>query len=299
MATSVQLLKTNYDTKLQHYLEADRDTSWLKGRLQDSEFANQLEQIWGCSDFVADQAITHPEAFEALLKSGDLQRTYAKDYYLQTLRSQVAGLADDEDALAKTLRRFRQREMIRIIWRDFLRHAPLLETTHDLTLLAEACINVALDFLHKKLVSDLGMPVSSDGEEQRMLVIAMGKMGAYELNISSDIDLIFAYPEAGETCGGPKSVSNQEFFTRLGQTLIAALDRQTIDGFVFRVDMRLRPYGQSGPLVQNFAALEEYYHAQGRGWERYALVKARIVSGQAKDIEQLQNILQPLSLIHI
>ena len=95
MATSVQLLKTNYDTKLQHYLEADRDTSWLKGRLQDSEFANQLEQIWGCSDFVADQAITHPKAFEALLKSGDLQRTYAKDYYLQTLRSQVTGLADD------------------------------------------------------------------------------------------------------------------------------------------------------------------------------------------------------------
>ena len=293
MATSVQLLKSNYDTKLQRYLEADRDTSWLQERLQDSEFAKQLEQIWGCSDFVADQAITHPEAFEALLKSGDLQQTYPKDYYLQTLQSQVAGFADDEDALAKTLRRFRQREMIRIIWRDFLRHAPLLETTNDLTLLAEACINVALDFLHKKLVSDLGMPVSSDGEEQRMLVIAMGKMGAHELNISSDIDLIFAYPEAGQTCGGPKSVSNQEFFTRLGQTLIAALDRQTIDGFVFRVDMRLRPYGQSGPLVQNFAALEEYYHAQGRGWERYALVKARIVSGQAEDIEQLQNILQP------
>lgn len=293
MATSVTLLKTNYDTKLQRYLEADRDTSWLQERLQDSEFAQQLEQIWGCSDFVANQAITHPEAFEALLKSGDLQRTYAKDYYLQTLQSQVAGLTDDEDALAKTLRHFRQREMIRIIWRDFLRLAPLLETTNDLTLLAEACINVALDFLHKKLVSELGKPVTSDGEEQRMLVIAMGKMGAHELNISSDIDLIFAYPEAGETCGGPKSVSNQEFFTRLGQKLIAALDQQTVDGFVFRVDMRLRPYGQSGPLVQNFAALEEYYHAQGRGWERYALVKARIVSGQAEDIEQLQNILQP------
>ena len=118
----------------------------------------------------------------------------------------------------------------------------------------------------------------------------MGKMGAYELNISSDIDLIFAYPESGETQGGRRSVSNQEFFVRLGQKLIAALDRQTADGFVFRVDMRLRPYGQSGALVLNFDALEEYYLTQGRDWERYAMVKARVVSGDPAEAQTCSNV---------
>lgn len=286
--------QASYKHKLQCFLEATGDSGWLQERLKEQQFAEQLALVWGCSEYVADQALSNPEEFKQLVQSGDLQRTYTDSDYLQALQSQVATLAaDDEEDLARILRGFRQREMVRIIWRDFLRLTPLLQTTRELTLLAEACINVALDFLHHKLVKDLGTPLATNGDEQRMLVIAMGKMGAYELNISSDIDLIFAYPQAGETCGGPKVISNQEFFLRLGQKLIASLDRQTVDGFVFRVDMRLRPYGQSGPLVQNFAALEDYYHAQGRGWERYALVKARIVCGKAEDAEQLQNILQP------
>ena len=294
MATPSPLVQQSYQAKLQRYLELDSDPAWLQHMLKDPQFAQRLALVWGCSDFVADQAVTHPSVFRQLLESGDLQRAYSDTHYLQTLQSQVETLSDgDEDALAVTLRRFRQREMMRIIWRDFLRLAPLLETTRDLTLLAEACINVAVDFLHPMVVSELGMPVGSNGDEQRMLVIAMGKMGARELNISSDIDLIFAYPKAGQTCGGRRSVSNQEFFLRLGQKLIAAIDRQTAEGFVFRVDMRLRPYGQSGPLVQNFAALEEYYLTQGRGWERYAMVKARIISGQAEDIATLQNMLHP------
>ena len=102
-------------------------------------------------------------------------------------------------------------------------------------------------------------------EEQQMLVLGMGKLGAYELNLSSDIDLIFTYPDSGDT-SGPKVISNQEYFVKLGQKLIQALDKHTVDGFVFRTDMRLRPYGQSGPLVMNFTSLENYYESQGRDW---------------------------------
>ena len=200
---------------------------------------------------------------------------------------------DDEQALGKQLRLFRRREMQRIVWRDLNRLADLTETTRDVTLLAEACINVALDYLHPMVAKDMGKPLNSDGNEQKLLVIAMGKMGGGELNLSSDIDLIFAYPEAGETEGAKRSVSNQQFFERLGQKLIASLDAQTVDGFVFRVDMRLRPYGQSGPLVQNFSALEDYYTTQGRGWERFAMVKARVVTGDRKTIARLEEILSP------
>ena len=169
----------------------------------------------------------------------------------------------------------------------------MIETARDATLLAEACINGALDILHPLSCLQMGTPTSHNGEEQRLVVIAMGKMGAHELNISSDIDLIFAYPESGQTEGGERSISNQEFFVRLGQKLIAALDRQTEDGFVFRVDMRLRPYGQSGALVLNFDALEEYYLTQGREWERYAMIKARVVAGAAAGGPLLHNMLQP------
>ena len=126
-----------------------------------------------------------------------------------------------------------------------------------------------------------------------MIVLAMGKLGARELNVSSDIDLIFAYPESGTTDGSEKQLSNEEFFTRVGRGVINALDQITAEGFVFRVDMRLRPYGESGALVHNFAALEEYYQDQGRDWERYALIKARPVTGDPQCAEELMAALRP------
>tara|TARA_B110000046_G_scaffold182475_1_gene216585 strand:+ start:21865 stop:24732 length:2868 start_codon:yes stop_codon:yes gene_type:complete len=266
---------------------------WLQQRLQqDPVFAQQLPLVWGCSDFVAEQCSIDPGLFQQLVQSGDLARRYSADTYTQRLQQVLAEVANEEQ-LSQQLRAFRRREMIRIIWRDFTRAAAMLETTRDATLLAEACIVNALDFLHSLSCHQFGTPVNQLGEEQRLVVIAMGKMGAYELNISSDIDLIFAYPDAGQTQGAARSISNQEFFIRLGQKLIAALDRQTADGFVFRVDMRLRPYGQSGALVLNFAALEEYYLTQGRDWERYAMIKARVVAGASADADSLQAMLQP------
>jgi len=274
-------------------LKAIPTAQWLQQRLQQNPvFAQRLALVWGCSDFVAEQCSANPALFQQLVESGDLAQSYDADAYLQRLQQQLAEVSGEEQ-LSQQLRIFRRREMIRIVWRDFTRSAPMLETTRDATLLAEACIVKALDILHRLLCAQLGTPVNSLGEEQRLVVIAMGKMGAYELNISSDIDLIFAYPEAGQTQGAARSISNQEFFVRLGQQLIAAIDRQTADGFVFRVDMRLRPYGQSGALVLNFAALEEYYLTQGRDWERYAMIKARVVTGDPVDADYLTAMLRP------
>jgi glutamate-ammonia-ligase adenylyltransferase len=288
-------IQQSFETKLNLYFDRDQDSAWLKKYLEDSQFHQQIELTWGCSDFAADQAIIDPCGFRQLVESGDLDRSYSPDDLLQSLRLRVQETTsvNDEPELSRQLRLFRRREMQRIIWRDLNRLSDLIETTRDVTLLAEACIQVALDYLHPIVADHFGRPIDSRGNEQKLLVIAMGKMGGGELNLSSDIDLIFAYPEAGETQGVNRSVSNQQFFERLGQKLIASLDAQTIDGFVFRVDMRLRPYGQSGSLVQNFSALEDYYTTQGRGWERFAMVKARVVTGDQASAEVLQEILNP------
>ena len=288
------LIQQSFEAKLNLYFERDQDCAWLKKHLEDSEFLQQLQIAWGCSDFAADQAASHCEEFHELVKSGDLESPYSQNTVLKSLKQIISVIPDaDEKALAKQLRLFRRREMQRIIWRDLNRLADVTETTRDMTLLAEACIKVALDYLHPMVANDFGKPMDSSGNEQKLLVIAMGKMGGGELNLSSDIDLIFAYPQSGETEGAKRSVSNQQFFERLGQKLIASLDAQTSDGFVFRVDMRLRPYGQSGPLVQNFAALEDYYMTQGRDWERFAMIKARVVAGDSDSAEELQAILHP------
>ena len=288
------LIQQSFEAKLSLYFERDQDCAWLKKHLEDSEFLQQLQIAWGCSDFAADQAASHCEEFRELVESGDLESPYSQNTVLKSLKQIISAIPDaDEKALAKQLRLFRRREMQRIIWRDLNRLADVTETTRDMTLLAEACIKVALDYLHPMVANDFGKPMDSSGNEQKLLVIAMGKMGGGELNLSSDIDLIFAYPQSGETEGAKRSVSNQQFFERLGQKLIASLDAQTSDGFVFRVDMRLRPYGQSGPLVQNFAALEDYYMTQGRDWERFAMIKARVVAGDSDSAEILQAILHP------
>ncbi|ERB62538.1 hypothetical protein N779_25670, partial [Vibrio coralliilyticus OCN008] len=139
-----------------------------------------------------------------------------------------------------------------------------------------------------------GTPCNDAGEAQPMLVIGMGKLGGGELNFSSDIDLIFTYPENGETQGARRSIANAQFFTRLGQRIIKALDQQTFDGFCYRVDMRLRPFGDSGPLVMSYAALEDYYQEQGRDWERYAMIKARVMGREMyPQYQELRQMLRP------
>ena len=207
------------------------------------------------------------------------------------MREFVAGQPQEtEPQLHAVLRQLRQRVMLRLLARDLLRKADLAEVCATTTALAEVTIRSALAWLEPHLEADLGVPASEKGERQRLTVVGMGKLGGGELNVSSDVDLIFIYPEEGETRGagavhehGLLSLSNHEFFTRLGRRLIAALAEPSADGQVFRVDMRLRPWGDAGPLVASLDALEQYLVAQGREWERYAWIKGRALTGETAD----------------
>jgi [glutamine synthetase] adenylyltransferase / [glutamine synthetase]-adenylyl-L-tyrosine phosphorylase len=208
------------------------------------------------------------------------------------MRARLSGAdLSDEDALKAGLRRLRQAVMVRLITRDLGGRADLAEVVATATALAEETLRAAAARHVQWLARDFGRPLGvATGEVQELHVIGMGKLGGAELNVSSDIDLILAYPEDGET-DGPRRITNNEYFTRLARKLIAALGEVTADGFVFRVDTRLRPYGDSGPLVVSFDMLEDYLATQGREWERYAWVKSRTISGDRG--AQLEAIVAP------
>ncbi|MCF6783797.1 bifunctional [glutamate--ammonia ligase]-adenylyl-L-tyrosine phosphorylase/[glutamate--ammonia-ligase] adenylyltransferase [Stutzerimonas stutzeri] len=252
-----------------------------------------FERVCAASDFVTEQVSRDPQMLLQLAEAGLLERPLRTGEMHTALNALLADCAD-EASLATLLRRFRNRQQVRIIWRDLTRQADLAETCADLSDLADTCIDLAYRWLYARHCEQFGVPTGRrSGRQQQMVVLGMGKLGAHELNLSSDIDLIFGYPEGGETTGARRSLDNQEFFVRLGQRLIKALDAPTVDGFVFRVDMRLRPYGSSGALVMSFSALEQYYQDQGRDWERYAMIKARVVGGDQQAGRELLDILRP------
>ena len=253
----------------------------------------QFARVTAASDFVIEQSVRDPLMLLALVQSGELDRGYAPGELCAQIAAAV-NAAETEDELGRALRRQRTRHQVRIIWRDLTRQADLVQTCRDLSDMADASIDQAYQWLYSRHCQQFGVPTGRrSGEPQQMVILGMGKLGAVELNLSSDIDLIFAYPEGGETVGVKRSLDNQEFFIRLGQRVIKALDPMTVDGFVFRVDMRLRPYGSSGALVLSFNALEQYYQDQGRDWERYAMIKSRVVAGDQVAGAQLQDMLRP------
>jgi len=216
----------------------------------------------------------------ALLKT--LQLSFRRDDMQAFLDSQSEHI-NNEEILHGVLRDLRKQVILRLAIRDISNQADLAEVMSSMTELAEVTINFALKY-HESWLTQPNRFGSPKGEHsnitQHMLVVAMGKLGGGELNVSSDVDLIFVYPEDGET-DGTKSISNHEFFARLGRKLIASLNDYTVDGYVFRVDMRLRPHGENSPLAISFPMLEEYFIKQGREWERYAWIKGRVIAGQA------------------
>ena len=245
------------------------------------------------SQFLQQQACRDPAYFIAASNSGKLASSKQPHQYQQQLAA-LTGRCASEAELQQRLRMYRNRQYIRIIWRELNRLTDLDGTCQELSALADASLQAAYQWLYQQQTQQLGTPTGYHSEQpQHLVVLGMGKLGAYELNLSSDVDLVFTYPEAGETVGAKRSLDNQEFFTRLGQKLIRTLDSITPEGFVFRVDMRLRPYGSSGPLVHSFAAIEQYYQNQGRDWERYAMIKARVVAGDQAAGSQLLRILRP------
>jgi len=259
--------------------------------MEDPAWAGSAARVLACSDFVARSSAAHPDLLVALVRSGQLLRADAQDQLAIRVRDALS-VCQDEAELKQALRGIRRREMVRIAWRDLAGWAALEETLRDLTALADACVDGACARLLEWATAREGGPCSDDGKTPaRFVVLGMGKHGGQELNFSSDIDLIFAYTHDGQT--STSGLSNHEFFVRLGQRLINALHEATADGIVFRVDMRLRPNGVSGPLALSFDAMELYYQTHGRMWERYALIKARAVGGDVDAGRELLSMLRP------
>ena len=258
----------------------------------EADFPDQLLRVLAFSDFVAESLIADPSLLIDLWSSGELHKAAAPGETAARLAAVLEGSLEAED-LAVRLRRFRRREMVRIAWRDLLGRADLAEVTADLSDLAGACLEQALFRLFRRQCAEQGTPVSFDGAPACLVVLGLGKLGARELNFSSDVDLIFAFSAAGETRGTDRPVSNEEFFTRLCRKLIHVIGQPTPEGFVFRVDLRLRPFGDNGPVVLSFDAMEHYYQEQGRDWERYAWIKARVVAGDRTAGEELLRRMHP------
>lgn len=212
-----------------------------------------------------------------------------------TRLAQLLEKVETEEQLNRILRQFRNREMAKLSMYQTLNLGTVEEIFIRLSQLAESLIIGARDWLYRQACQEMGTPMDAKGNAQQLYILGMGKLGGFELNFSSDIDLIFTYPSNGETVGARRSVDNQKFFTRLGQRLINALDQFTPDGFVYRTDMRLRPFGDSGALALSFSAMETYYQEQGRDWERYAMIKGRILGAKSDDpnVNILRQLLRP------
>ncbi len=225
-------------------------------------------RVFASSDFVV----------EALARDEQLLPAFLAQVSQRLAGPLALPAAGDEADFMAGIRRWRRAELARIAWRDLAGWATLPETLLDLSHAADTAIGAAQEFAWRQLGERHGAPALADAQAQRLIVIAMGKLGGRELNFSSDIDLIFLFDAHGET-DGPQPLAHEEFFLRLGQRLIRYLDAPTAEGRAFRVDMRLRPFGASGPLVASTAAFEDYLERQGRDWERYAWVKARAVTG--------------------
>ncbi|GAA3546498.1 bifunctional [glutamate--ammonia ligase]-adenylyl-L-tyrosine phosphorylase/[glutamate--ammonia-ligase] adenylyltransferase [Zobellella aerophila] len=281
-------------------LSAEADKHWIRFEERAAELLPrlsagrcvQLKALFACSDFAADSLCQQPELALTLEQEADLNCSDRAGRYRPTLAGQLAGVTD-EPGMMRTLRRFRRRELLLIAWREMLQGAEVEESFVHISALADALIMEAYRWLYQRQCAELGTPTDAEGKAVPMLILGMGKLGGFELNFSSDIDLIFTFPHNGVTRGGRKELANQQFFIRLGQKLVNALNQTTVDGQVYRVDMRLRPFGESGPLAVSFAAMEDYYQHHGRTWERYAMVKARVLNDEGEYSRELKAMLKP------
>ncbi len=268
--------------------------SSLQEVLKKKQVFDAFEQVITTSDFFLDQVLKQPHWVQASIENNCLfgAATMSAEDFQQELAETLES-ASDEPAVMAGLRCFRNRQMLRLVAREFSGVADLDETLSGLSNLADTAIRYAVSWATSYWESRYGNPVGEWSKApQELVVLGMGKLGGSELNLSSDIDLIFLYPEAGSTTGKKKSISNQEFFIRVGQSVIKLLDAQTAQGFCFRVDMRLRPFGSSGALVTNYNALEHYLQEHGREWERYAMVKARAITGSTEAVAPLEDMLR-------
>ena len=277
---------------VEHALAAIQDNAEAVAALASSPEAvrQSFPRVLACSEFIVNSCTRDRDLLPTLL-ARDLLAPTVPEVNASRVRDLTA-LVSSETELMRQMRTWRRRELVRIAWRDLAGWASAEETLRDLSELADAEISLAHAAAQQPLVERYGLPRSAAGESQGLIVLAMGKLGGCELNFSSDIDLIFLFPETGET-DGRRAVSNEEFFTRLARQLIRLLDAVTPEGFVYRVDTRLRPFGDSGALVASFASFENYLQQHGRDWERYAYVKARALTSTGSYEQLFRDVVRP------
>ncbi len=279
--------------RLGHHLAAlaERDGGSAAPELL-SGLADSLPRVWACSDFVAE-ACLRDDALLGWLGStaGRLHSARTGSGWQRGSMSWSATMTTTRTTLLRS-GASGEAQLARIAWRDLASFADVDEILRELTLLADVCIDSAFRRANLQLAARHGAPRSADGAELPLLTLGMGKLGGGELNFSSDIDLVLLFPEHGET-SGPRSLDHQEYYIRLGQRMAQWLGAVTADGFVYRVDLRLRPFGDSGPLAVSFDAFEDYLQQHGRDWERYAYVKARPVTGAASFEGLYRDVLRP------
>jgi len=265
----------------------------------------QLQVLQTASEFAYQIWESRTVSCQTFLRSYPLNSTLTRqqiDDLIQDYTLDENYQLADEIKVMSGLRHLRTLLMMRWIWQDALQTISLEQLTDELSEFADGCISFAKDYTYQHLVAKYGEPtfINEQGNVQidDMAIMAMGKLGAQELNLSSDIDLIFVHQARGETNGnkakGTRSIDNKRFMTRLGQGIIKLLDNKTADGFVFRVDMRLRPWGDGSDLAIHLSALQKYFTMHGRAWERFAWLKARVV-GQIDQpfYEEIQALIKP------
>jgi len=256
----------------------------------------KLQRLRALSLFADEQITKLNQHFINFYQTKILDRKITSCELAKQLNEQISRCKNEEQ-LAQILRIFRNLHQIRLIYRMVNNLSNYHEAVDEISQLACTCLDITYKWLYRNIAKQYGRPLNLDNSDMHMVIIGMGKLGGRELNLSSDIDLIFTYPTNGKT-NGKTPIEHHEFFTKLGQKLIKALHQTTIDGLVFRVDMRLRPFGSNSNLVLPFDALIQYYQTQGRDWERYALIKAYPVAGNIEDGLELMEILRPFVYRH-
>ncbi len=236
-----------------------------------------LIAVFTYSPFLSEEILQHPEWAEELMDSDVLARVRTAE----TMRELLHSMLPPGPVAAIDLARFRRHQMLRILVRDVLGLASLPEITGEITALADAILEVALERVEAQLVAEFGKPRTESGGEARFAVIALGKMGGQELNYSSDIDLMFLYSENGETAG-PAVVTNKEFFKHAANTLTDLLSTHTAEGMCYRVDLRLRPEGSLGEVCISLDGARHYYEERARDWELQMMIKARVAAGDRR-----------------
>ncbi len=275
----------------ENLLDVEDQFHWrqLLDFLRENEYQNnqieQVERLSIASSFALSQLSLNPHWTKQLI---EMKNFNLSDFPDILTPDQTINLM----AVKQMLRQYRHKKLVQIIFLDVIRKISLRQTLKNLSDLADLLITEALAICEKYLSEKHGRPCHADGTGMHLNIIAMGKLGGHELNFSSDIDLICCYANEGEL-EGFGHLSYQEYFTRVVRLLSKCLAETTEDGFVYRVDLRLRPWGESGPVALSHAGLEHYYQLHGREWEQYAMVKARLISGSESDHSHLESILKP------